>query len=316
MSPRSHATSHGISAASPRMPLALLLATIAAACDAGPRASPSLAAADASRGGLVADSAAAFTVSPASVRGGLARGEGNPDQAFLRRLVAQQESLAWRIDALVPSLASPVATAQAVTVRDRLGLEYQVSVGLLRDWFAETHDADRVPRSDGGIIPPTYRADMAAKSFVGVLPAEAVDTSAATAAARGGMADTALAYPGMPRVVDADAQLRAVLAGSHRAMLDLTEAYWPHLLAPEIRALAVRHHRQSRLELAALERRDATGAGVPSGARPVPPISGTPKAGLDDRPASANRATVPGGSAADPRTPDDRTSPTTTPPTP
>lgn len=305
---------------------ASLLALLAlAACD-GQRAANARADANAAAnaGGLAADSAAAYTgvrAAPASVVAGLAVGEGNPDQGFLRRFVAQQESLAFALDRLSPQLVSPVAVAQATTVRDRLAIEYQESVGLLRDWFAEWHDADRAPRSDGELKTPDYRARMQAAS--GTLARRPVSTDSAAVGLRAGARDTAglaAIVPGAsgaggdglladsaeaqgwsqdgreierPMNSDADLALRELVIANHRRTLQLTEAYWPHLVHAQVRQLAVDAHRQARLELAALERRDNTGAPAPSGQDPRIPSSGVPKAGLDDGTDAANRRTVP-----------------------
>jgi hypothetical protein len=381
-------------------PIALLPLALAAACDRLPRGD---GAGSASRDGdgLATGTAAAYsTASTASVAGGLAIGEGNPDQGFLRRMVAQQESLTFAIDRLLPELQSPVALAQAYTIRDRTAIEYQESVSLLRDWFAESHDADRVPRSDGELKTPRYRERMRQVSGALARDPQAVSTEAtqlqggtragASAAARAGAPGASvrsyadrtvsaaeaqgwaqdaargpagdggtvtgspgadLGYaggaspstarigqnggrppsngmgqggtspvaagqgdmvaqgdaramgaanggmggtPGMVAVAASPEEaLRALLIDHHRRTLALTEAYWPHMVQAQPRALAVAQHRQSRLELQALLARDSTGAVAPSGQDPRVPISGVPNAGLDDGQKSANRVTVP-----------------------
>lgn len=375
-------------------PIALLPLALAA-CDRLPRGD---GAGSASRDGetLVRGTAAAYsgatTASPASVAGGLAIGEGNPDQGFLRRMVAQQESLTFAIDRLLPQLRSPVALAQAHTIRDRTATEYQESVSLLRDWFAEWHDADRVPRSDGDLKTPMYRERM--RQVSGALARDPQAVSVEAAQVQGGARDTASAAAraqtpganavsyadrtvsaaeaqgwaqdaargpagggatagrtgpdlgfaggatpstatvgqdggrppsngmgqggtspvamgqgdpvaagdarslgGTPGMVAAAASpeeaLRALLIDHHRRTLALTEAYWPHMVQAQPRALAVAQHRQSRLELQALLARDSTGAPAPSGEDPRVPLSGVPNAGLDDGQKSANRVTVP-----------------------
>lgn len=317
-------------------PVALLPLALAA-CDANARTATRTDAAH-TTGGHVTGTAAAYSAgaggaaTTASVAGGLTIGEGNPDQGFLRRLVAQQESLTFAIDRLLPQLRSPVALAQAYTVRDRTAIEYQESVGLLRDWFAETHDADRVPRSDGDLKPAAYRAamregagalarapqatapgalqfqggardtayDAARAQAPGASVQSGVDRTATAAEAQGraqddaGIAATAPGdASGMTVGADPESALRELLVAHHRRTLALTEAYWPHMVQAQPRALAVAQHRQSRLELQALLARDSTGAPAPSGEDPRVPLSGVPNAGLDDAPDSRNRQTVP-----------------------
>lgn len=313
-------------------PIALLPLALAA-CDRLPRGDGAGTAAQRDES-LVRGSAAAYstsgTVAPASVAGGLVIGEGNPDQGFLRRIVAQQESLTFAIDRLLPQLESPVALAQAHTIRDRTALEYQESVSLLRDWFAEWHDADRVPRSDGDLKTPLYRERMRAVSGTLARRPQSVSTDATERL--GGARDTSVAAvraqtPGanvvsyadrtvsaaeaqgwaqdeatepagavsgaVPTTTDPERTLRTLLIDHHRRTLALTEAYWPHMVNAQPRAYAVAQHRQSRLELAALLARDSTGAPAPSGQDPRIPLSGVPNAGLDDGQKSDNRVTVP-----------------------